>query len=74
MIDQMFWEDVLSRNMMFSEQNDELRATKVELTAELEEANARIDKFDQEHEDGIKREKKALEDAKALEEEVSQLK
>ena len=74
MIDQMFWEDVLSRNMMLSEQNDELRATKVELTAELEEANARIDKFDQEHEDGIKREKKALEDAKALEEEVSQLK
>lgn len=52
----MFWEDILSRNMLYSEQNYQLKETKTELTASLKEASERIDKFDQEHKDGLERE------------------
>ena len=40
----------------------------------MKENNERIGKFDQEHKDGLEREQKALDDAKALREELDLLK
>ena len=45
-------------------------AEKDKMDKQLKEAIGRIERFDQEHQDGLEREKKALEEAKALGEEL----
>ena len=68
----MFWEDILSRNMLYSKENEEMKIVNKELKEELEKAKEKIDKFDQEHQDGLEREKKAIEDAKTMKEEIEE--
>ena len=51
----MFWEDVLSRNMMFQEHNDQLLENKAETAKQLKAATLRIAKFDEEHKEGVDR-------------------